>query len=79
MEIINLQIKRIVIHQIHQREPDGKKVMPSRSSELIRFDEDAMNTFKSRVIAAIGLNSKAVLMSIFNQEPDSLPSLVSRK
>lgn len=76
MNIINLQIQKIVIHQIHQRDNDGNKVTPSRGTEFIRFDTEAMDTFKSRFINAIGSDSKAVPMSIVNQESTDLPKLV---
>ncbi|WP_028292456.1 nucleoid-associated protein [Oceanobacter kriegii] len=76
MNIVNLQVQRIVIHQIHQRDEDGKKVTPSRGTEFIRFDAEAMNTFKSRFINAIGAESKAVPMSIVNQESTDLPPMV---
>lgn len=72
MNIINLQIQKIVIHQVHQRDPDGNKIDPSRSTEFIRFDNDAMETFKSRFIDAVGSDSKAVPMTIVNQESTDL-------
>ncbi|WP_422491185.1 nucleoid-associated protein [Endozoicomonas sp. ALE010] len=78
MNIINLQIQRIIIHQIHQRDDDGNKVTPSRSTEFIRFDNEAMETFKLRFINAIGSDSKAVPMSIVNQESTDLPPLINR-
>lgn len=74
--MINVRIERIIIHQIHQRDKDGKKVLPTRSTDLIRFDDKAMQTFKTRFIDAIGSNSKAVEMSIVEQEKDKLPSII---
>lgn len=78
MGIINLQIQKIIIHQIHQRDSEGNKITPSRSTDFIRFDHDAMETFKSRFINAIGSDSKAVAMSIVNQESTDLPTLVNQ-
>jgi nucleoid-associated protein YejK len=76
VNIINLQIQGIVIHQIHQRDNDGNKVTPGKGTEFIKFDAEAMDTFKSRFINAIGSDSKAVLMSIVNQESKDLPPLI---
>ncbi|MFQ2193818.1 MULTISPECIES: nucleoid-associated protein [Aeromonas] len=77
MNIINLQVQRIIIHQIHQRDADGNKITPSRGTEFIKFDAEAMATFRSRFIDAIGADSKAVPMSIVNQEKTALPNLVN--
>lgn len=77
MSLLNLRIERIIIHQIHQRDGDGKKVKPTQSMDLIRFDDKAMGTFKTRFIDAVGTNSKAVEMSIVEQEKGKLPSIIS--
>lgn len=78
MNIINLQIDKIIIHQIFQRDGDNNKVTPQKSTEFIRFDLDAMETFKARVISALGSDSKAVPMTIVNQERTDLPSIVNQ-
>ena len=77
MDIINLQIQKIMIHQVHQRDHEGNKIDPSKSTEFINFDSDAMDTFKSRFINAIGSDSKAVPMVIVNQESTDLAPLVN--
>ena len=78
MEIIKLKINQIMIHQIFQRDPDGNKIDPSRSTEFIKFDSDAMDTFKLRFVNAIGSDSKAVPMTIVNQESTDLAPMVDR-
>lgn len=78
MNIINLQINKIIIHQIYQRDPDGNKIPPKQSSDFINFDADAMLTFKSRVIDALGADSKAVQMTIVNQEQTDTPYIVNQ-
>lgn len=77
MNIINLQINRIIIHQIFQRDQDGQKITPKQSFDFINFSPDAMSTFKSRVIDALGLESKAVPMTIVNQEQTDTPFIVN--
>lgn len=78
MNIINLQINKIIIHQIYQRDPDGNKISPKQSFDFINFDADAMLTFKSRVIDALGAESKAVEMTIINQEQTDTPYIVNQ-
>jgi len=77
MQLLNLTIDRIIIHQIYERDDGGNKVNPKQSHEYTRFDSDAMEAFKSRVRDALGDGSKAVEMEIKNQELDDLPSLVN--
>lgn len=78
MDIINLQINRIIIHQVHQRDTDGNKIKPSKSNDFIRFDHDAMVTFKSRFLSAIGEDSKSVPMTIIHQDSSDLAPLVNQ-
>lgn len=76
MQLLNFDIDRIIIHQIFQRDSDGNKVTPKQSHEFTRFDQSAMDAFKSRLKDALGDGSKSVQMEIVNQEPGDLPHLV---
>lgn len=78
MQLVNLSINRIIIHQIYRRDEGGNKVAPTQSHEYTNFDPKAMEEFKSRIIDALGESSKAVPMEIVNQEPDDLPSLIDQ-
>lgn len=76
MQLLNLTIDRIIIHQIYRRDENGNKVTPTQSHEYTIFDQSAMQEFKSRVKDALGDGSKAVEMEIVNQESGDLPPLV---
>ncbi len=76
MQLLNLTIDRIIIHQIYRRDENGNKVTPTQSHEYTIFDQSAMQEFKSRVKDALGDGSKAVEMAIVNQESGDLPPLV---
>ncbi|WP_305372891.1 nucleoid-associated protein [Photobacterium leiognathi] len=76
MHLLNLEIEKIAIHQIFQRDINGKKKQPLKSNELINFDENAMETFKQRVINALGSQSKAVNMTIVNQGINDVSTLI---
>lgn len=76
MQLLNLSIDKIIIHQIYQRNVEGEKVTPMQSHEYTKFDTPAMETFKQRVVEALGENSKAVEMEILHQGSGDLPSLV---
>lgn len=78
MQLLNLNIDRIIIHQVYQRDAEGQKKAPMQSHEFTRFSHDAMETFKQRVVEALGESSRAVQMEIVHQEPKDLPQIVER-
>lgn len=78
MDLIKLEIDKIMIHQVHKREASDTRVPPTRSNEFIKFDSEAMETFKSRFINAVGANSKAVEMDIVSQDEIEIPSIVDK-
>lgn len=78
MQLVNVNIDKIIIHQIYRRDQDGQKVEPLQSHEYTRFDSSAMEEFKARIIDALGEGSKAVQMQIMIQGPGALPNLVER-
>jgi len=77
MQLLNLSIDRIIIHQIYQKDDEGNEVKPTQSHEFTRFEQSALEAFKARVTDALGEGSNAVQMEIVNQEPEDLVSLVN--
>lgn len=78
MNISKLNIDKIVIHQIHQRNnEDGSKIEPTRGSSFINFDIEALQGFKSRIIDALGDGSKAVKMQIKEHGEDYVPYIAT--
>lgn len=78
MELLNLQVDRIIIHQIYKRNQEGAEVPPTKSSSFTRFDPAAMVEFKSRIGDALGQGSAAVEMEIASQEADDLAVLIDQ-
>lgn len=76
MQLLNLNVDRIIIHQIFKRDQDGNVVRPAQSHEYTLFEDSAMENFKSRVIDALGEGSKAVEMQIFEQDEGKVPKLI---
>lgn len=77
MLLQHMSISRIIIHQIYRLEPDGVRIPPTQNHEFTNFAPEALETFKARVISALGYDSKAVEMEIVNQENDGLPSIIN--
>lgn len=78
MQLLNLNIDQIIIHQIFQRDQDSNKIEPIQSHEFTRFDNTAMEAFKVRVKDALGEGSKAVQMKIVDQGASDLAHLVNK-
>lgn len=76
MQLLNLSVDRIIIHQIHQKDKDGNSVPPTQSHEFTDFEEKALASFIKRVTDALGEGSKAVEMEILKKDKTDLPSLV---
>lgn len=76
MQLLNLSIDRIIIHQIHQRDHEGKEVLPTQSHEFTHLEEKALASFTKRVTDALGEGSKAVKMEIVKKDHNDLSSLV---
>jgi hypothetical protein len=76
MQLLNLNVDRIIIHQIFKRDLDGNIVKPAQSREYTLFEDSAMENFRSRVTDALGEGSKAVAMQIFEQDAGKVPALI---
>lgn len=76
MQLLNISVDRIIIHQIHQKDKEGKTIPPTQSHEFTDLEAKAMASFIKRVTDALGEGSRAVQMEIIKQDKNDLPSLV---
>ncbi|MCL6365257.1 hypothetical protein EXT60_13520 [Pectobacterium carotovorum subsp. carotovorum] len=77
MNFVQLTIDRIAIHQVFPRGEDGKEIPPGKGTELINFDDEALNDFKQRIVNSLGYDSSAVEMVITNDKTGSTPFYVN--
>lgn len=77
MQLLKLNIDKIIIHQVYQRDADGHRVKPMQTHDYTNFAPAAMETFKQRIVEALGESSKAVEMEIVNQDLTSVSHLVN--
>lgn len=78
MQLLNLNVDRIIIHQIFKRDEDGNVVSPAQSREYTLFETSAMENFRSRVVDALGEGSKAIAMQIHEQSAGKVPALINQ-
>lgn len=76
MSLSNLEIEKIIIHQIFQKKQD-ELLLPEKSDEYLDFDKDAIEDIEELLITALGADSKAVAMNIVNSKSGTLAYLIN--
>lgn len=78
MELENLRLTRVVIHEVFQRADDRTAVAPAFGNALEVLDGDAFDALRSRVVSAMSSPSKCLEMSIAEVGPQSMFAEVLR-
>ena len=71
MDFSNLQISRIIIHEIFKRDSEKEIHQPSYGTELSLLNAAGIETLEERIINAIGSESNSMEMDIVNCNIDS--------
>lgn len=64
MELINLEIGRVVIHEVFQRADDRTKIEPKFGEAIEVLDVEATDALRNRIVAAVASPSRCIQMSI---------------
>lgn len=72
MSFQNLNIARIIIHEVFKRDADRALVEPRYGTQLIQLDVDARDALQARITNALGKSSHGVEMSIKDFGVDSV-------
>ncbi len=67
----NLIIRRIIAHQIFERNENREIVGPRYNNDLTTLDDEGLNELQDRIINAIGNNSHSIELEIANVETNS--------
>lgn len=73
----NLIIKRIIAHQIFERNENREIVEPIYNNNLTTLDDEGLNELQDRIIDAIGNNSHSIELEITNVGTNSTFELVT--
>lgn len=60
----NLEISRIIMHEIYQRNYDGEATPPLLSGSLVNLNDAGLQTLQNRIIQSIGRESKSIQLEI---------------
>jgi len=69
MDLQDLRIGRIVLHEVHKRNNERQRVAPTYGDDLERLEGDALDAFRERVVAAMGRTDRCVQMDILASCP----------
>ena len=64
MQLLNLTISRVILHEVFKRGNDGNKVKPEFGDELEVLDDEAAEALRDRVVTAMTSATRCVQMSI---------------
>lgn len=78
LPMINLNIRRIAIHQVFERTETGDIRPPRYNSILTQLSEEGLNTLCQRVTDALGNNSHSIDMNIIRAEENSTFQILVR-
>jgi hypothetical protein len=64
MALENLSVRRICLHEVYQRTDEGNVVAPTYSAGLLNLTPEALEAFRSRILAAFKSSGRCMEMSI---------------
>lgn len=72
MELINLKIEKVILHEIFRRLANGDRVAPDCGDEIEDLNGEATTALIDRVHTAMTSSTRCVQMSITNWTPESM-------
>lgn len=77
MEVLNIKLKKVAMHEIYKKETKGVNIQPNYSNQLEQLDEKKSNLLATRLIQALGRTSSSCEMDILDSSDESLLSIVN--
>ncbi|MHB1300522.1 MAG: nucleoid-associated protein [Burkholderiales bacterium] len=78
MELMNLRLTRVVIHEVFQRADDRTRVEPRHGNALEHLDGEAVDALRGRIVSAMANPTKSLQMAISKSDPGSMFHLASQ-
>ncbi|WP_430444414.1 nucleoid-associated protein [Sphingorhabdus contaminans] len=75
MDLQNLVINRIILHEVFKKKDDGQAVAPAYGSQILTLNADAMGELRTRIVAATGSQSQSMEMTIARSDAGSCVKL----
>ena len=78
MELIDLRLSRVIIHEVFQRTNDRTKVTPQLGTTLEHLDGDAIDALRNRIVSAAASPAKCLQMDIEKAGAGSMFSMAEQ-
>jgi hypothetical protein len=74
----NMSVRRMILHEVFQRKDDKLPIAPRYGGQLLQLPADAIDDFRSRVVEALGNNSKSMEMTIMDGSVGNVPEVAAK-
>ena len=78
MELLNLRLTRVIIHEVFQRTNDRARVAPQFGHSLEQLDGDAIDALRNRIVTAMASPAKCLQMGIEKFSAGSMFALAAQ-
>ena len=78
MNLVNIKIDKIIMHEVYKRDINKNIVQPRYSNNLSTLSVKGIETLEERIIDVMGKNSYCMEMDILKTEKDSFLSLINK-
>lgn len=78
MELIDLRLNRVIIHEVFQRTNDRTRVSPQLGTTLEHLDGDAIDALRNRIVSAMASPAKCLQMAIEKAGAGSMFSMAAQ-
>lgn len=73
MDLLNLQLSKVIIHEVFRRSEGATAPMEANCSDALEsLDDDGIDALRNRIVAAAASNSRCLNMAITQSGPESL-------
>lgn len=77
MDLVNLQLARVVIHEVFRRDDDRQPKQPRYGVGLERLDQEARDVLRDRIVSAMASSPKCMEMAIEDAGAQSMVAIAS--
>lgn len=72
MDLINLHVGRVILHEVFKRTDERLKVEPQYGAGIEALDGPALDALRERIVAAMSRSDRCIEMTISKSEPASM-------
>lgn len=75
MDLMNLQVQRVILHEVFKRSDERTKIAPAYGQELENLDAAALDALRERIVAAMSRSERCIQMTIQRSDQGSMAAI----